>query len=159
GEYTTCDAADGHYSDGARFDPGTNKWSLISTTGAPAPCRWDTAYAFSGTQLLAWGGNGGDVTGAIYDLPSDKWTATGTDSALVEFDTGGIYDPVTDTWTAMSMDGAPPPRVFPYAIWTGDKLVIWGGLSYSRGVRLGDGAVFDPDTNRWVSTIPDQGAP
>jgi hypothetical protein len=37
------------------------------------------------------------------------------------------------------------------AVWTGTRLVLWGGSGASRWVTLGDGVAYNPHTNRWTS--------
>jgi hypothetical protein len=52
--------------------------------------------------MIVWGGNSGINTGAVFNLDSNKWTATST-------------------------SGAPVGRSNHVSVWTGDKLIIWGG--------------------------------
>jgi hypothetical protein len=42
-------------------------------------------------------------------------------------DTGGRYNPKTDSWIPTSMANA-LPRISSTGVWTGDRMVIWGGL-------------------------------
>ena len=44
---------------------------------------------------------------------------------------GGIYDPATDTWAALATGGAPTGRSGHVAIWTGAKMLVWGGQDSS----------------------------
>src|SRR6476659_8168535 len=48
------------------------------------------------------------------------------------FNTGGRYDPGTDRWTATSTDNAPDGRYRHTAVWTGDEMIVWGGILYSN---------------------------
>ena len=41
--------------------------------------------------------------------------------------TGGRYNPVSDTWSATSTTNAPSARSAHTAVWTGIKLIVWGG--------------------------------
>jgi hypothetical protein len=54
--------------------------------------------------------------------------------------TGGQYDP-TDSWMATTTAGAPTSRTSHTAIWTGSKMIIWGGYDgfndLSTGSRYG----------------------
>jgi len=70
-------------------------------------------------------------------------------------DTGGIYDPVTDTWAAMSTTGAPAPRHSPAVVWTGSRMIVWGGYD---GAYADTGGIYDPVTDAWTAT-PTAGAP
>ena len=67
--------------------------------------------------------------------------------------TGGIYNPATDSWRPMNTDGAPSPRGLHTAIWTGSKMIVWGGTS----PRLFTGGIYDPTTDSWTSTHDTQG--
>ena len=42
--------------------------------------------------------------------------------------TGGRYNPSTDSWTATSTFNAPDGRYAHTAIWTGNRMIVWGGL-------------------------------
>ena len=59
---------------------------------------------------------------------------------------GGIYDPATDSWTALPTKDAPSPRSSHYAVWTGDRMIVWGGLC---GTAYCDAAAFLPSTSSW----------
>jgi hypothetical protein len=41
------------------------------------------------------------------------------------------------------------PRVGQVGLWTGSRMLIWGGAAYNATYR--NGATFDPSTNRWAS--------
>ncbi|MDC0675927.1 hypothetical protein [Nannocystis radixulma] len=57
-------------------------------------------------------------------------------------------DPIAGTIRPASTVRAPSPRTFPYAVWTGAGVVVWGGLG-AHDELLGDGAVWDPITDAW----------
>lgn len=59
-------------------------------------------------------------------------------------------------WQAMSTTGAPNARFTHTAIWTGSKMIIWGGWN---GADLNTGAKYDPITDTWISTTSVTGAP
>jgi hypothetical protein len=45
-------------------------------------------------------------------------------------DSGGLYDPVGNSWAVTSTAaGTPAGRYFPIptAVWTGSRMIIWGG--------------------------------
>lgn len=91
---------------GGIYDPSTNSWSATSTVNAPSPRYWHTAI-WTGSKMIIWGG---------YNFLLSEPT-----------NTGGIYDPQTNTWTPTSTINAPSPRHVHSAIWTGIKMIIWGG--------------------------------
>jgi hypothetical protein len=39
-----------------------------------------------------------------------------------------MYDPATDRWIAVSQDGAPVERAFHSLVWTGQAVLVWGGV-------------------------------
>src|SRR5262245_31132833 len=88
---------------GGRYDPTTDSWAAISTTGWPAPRSSHTAV-WTGSRMVIWGG---------YD---------GT-----PLNTGAQYDPAADTWTPVSTAGAPSARRQHGAVWTGSQMLVWGG--------------------------------
>jgi N-acetylneuraminic acid mutarotase len=172
---------------GARYDPIANSWASTSTDGAPSP-RVLTSAVWTGTEMLVWGGyeedNGLalDGDGARYDPARDTWspmsnvgapqareghTAVWTGNRMVVWGgngrdaggigsnlaTGGVYEPSTDTWSPVSQAGAPQGRVFHAALWTGDRMIVYGGFGNAGSAdRLNDGGRYDPATDSWSAT-------
>lgn len=112
-------------------------WVPVSSVGAPAG-RSRAAYApLSGLgQVFIWGG---------------------LSAAAVALDDGAIYDVATNTWTPVAKDAnTPSPRVLASAVWTGDRVFVWGG---GNGVAsLASGALYDPVAKSW-KTVSGAGAP
>ena len=48
-------------------------------------------------------------------------------------------------WAPTSTSGAPDARVSHTAVWTGSKMIVWGG-SAGSGSYLNTGADYDPPT-------------
>lgn len=110
-------------------------WSI--TAHAPIANRSLHSTVWSGTEVLIWGG----MTGS---RPAD-----GTRTR----DDGAAYDVKTDRWRRVP--AAPIRGRFGHsAVWTGDRLLIWGGADM-RG-PFSDGAKYDPETESWalVSAAP-----
>jgi hypothetical protein len=128
----------GRLNNGGRYNPSSDTWTATSTTGAPAKRRYHSAV-WTGTRLVVWGG-------------TDRIS-----NVNVFLDTGGAYDPVEDVWTPTSTVGAPSQRYRHAAVWTGTRMVIWGGLGASSDY-LGTGGIYDPQTNTW-GPVTDAGAP
>ena len=82
------------------------------------------------------------------------WGGINDEDAL---NTGGIYDLGTDTWYPLATENAPEARFGHQAVWTGDKLLIWGGFG-STGLPLKTGGLYQPTTNTW-HPIPTEGVP
>ncbi len=69
--------------------------------------------------------------------------------------TGGRYDPVGNTWAQVTTAGAPSGRYLHTAVWTGSRMIVWGGYS---GVALADGGRYDPVADAWQG-VAASGAP
>ena len=160
------------YNTGAAYDPATNTWTILTTTGAPSG-RCAPGAVWSGTEMIIWGGNTTcsgtpSNTGARYNPATDTWTgitSTGAPTARQDAPavwtgtkmivwgggggstTGGLYDPATDTWTATSTTGAPSARWYHTAVWTGSEMLIWGGNV--SGTSTNTGRKYDPSTDTW----------
>jgi N-acetylneuraminic acid mutarotase len=63
--------------------------------------------------------------------------------------TGGQYDPVGNSWTATTTTGAPTGRYQHTAVWTGAKMIVWGGYD---GINANTGGQYDSAGNSWSST-------
>jgi N-acetylneuraminic acid mutarotase len=158
-------------NDGARYNPITKKWALLSRQNVPeapgAPAFW------TGKEMIVWSGNG---NGGRYNPRTDSWTSinqqgapshrywnsvswTGTElivwgghaSYYLEvgdyLQDGAAYNPATDTWRSISLNGAPSPRGNHVALWTGSEMLVWSG-SDNHG-NLADGARYDPTSDTW----------
>jgi len=164
---------------GGRYDPSTDSWTATSMTDAPEGRCLHTAV-WTGSEMLVWGGyNGGGLkTGGRYDPATDTWTATSTTGAPLNrrihtavwtgevlivwgglggygtngsvVNTGGQYDPSTDSWTATSTADAPWSREDHTAVWTGDRMLVWGGDSWESSTNTG--GRYDPSTDSWTAT-------
>ncbi|MCR4318356.1 MAG: hypothetical protein NUW37_18595 [Planctomycetes bacterium] len=169
------------YNTGAMYDLASDSWIPTSVIGAPV-ARSDHTAVWSGTKMIVWGGAGGGNTGGVYDPVGDSWTNTTTIQApnsrmahtsvwtgakmiiwggktlagTSYYASGGMYDHVNGTWSATTGSFAPTPRASHTAIWTGSKMLIWGGRD--AGGDLNDGGVFDPIANSW-SSMSNSGAP
>lgn len=126
----------GLLADGGAYDPTGNAWTALPATGAPVARRFTTAV-WTGTNAIIWGGQGesGELaTGARLDC------------------TAGV----PQAWVALGTTGAPGARIRHTAIWTGSRMLVWGGQQ--SGAFLGDGAAYDPANDTWT-VLPATGAP
>ena len=55
-----------------------------------------------------------------------------------------------ESWTAMSTTNAPSGRGSHSAVWTGSKMIVWGGEVFLSGTDTG--GVYDPATDSWTPT-------
>ena len=67
------------------------------------------------------------------------WSGT---SSSGEFNTGGRYDPGTDSWTPTTTANAPMPRSYHTGVWTGNEMIVWGGLSFNTGYFVNTGGML-----------------
>ena len=126
----------GILSDGANYDPMSDTWTTLSNNNAPA-ARYLSTAILAGDKVLIWGGkgiNGALSNGAVIPMSGGV--------PLPEF-LGGGYIPIATT-------GSPSPRASHTAVWTGDRMIIWGGVSSQRQL-YSDGFMFDPVGNSWTS--------
>jgi hypothetical protein len=123
----------GFYADGGIYDPATDTWSRLSHIGAPQ-ARHDHRAVWTGQRMIVWGG-------VVHDTPT----------STVLTNSGASYDPATDSWTPLSAAGAPSPRQNYTMVWSGTRVVIWGGEA-ADGTALNTGARYDPATDTWTPT-------
>ncbi len=120
----------GLLADGALYDPVAQQWTPLATTGVIEP-RQDAVGLWTGSQFLVWGGLG--TSGEL---------GTGARLPL----TGGA---APGAWSAMDTTGAPSARVGHSAVWTGQRMIVWGG--HSGSVFRATGASYDPNLDSWQS--------
>jgi N-acetylneuraminic acid mutarotase len=135
------------------YDPAKDSWSDLNnpalfspidagplgpnTVGPFAP--GNGAVVWTGQMLLSFGGEG---CGYLHD----------------SCPTAFAYDPTTNRFTSISMQGAPSPREGAVALWTGSRMLIWGGYdsvtlsstSYEE-VTYNDGGLYDPVADAWTA--------
>jgi hypothetical protein len=117
-------------ADGFAFDAATRRWEPLPPS--PLEGRSDAAFAWTGRELLIWGG----WDGGFRDPPY--------------FGDGAAFDPVAGTWRTLAP--APIEARTAFSVWTGEEMIVWG--SRERAERRRDGAAYDPSTNTW-RTIAD----
>lgn len=115
---------------GMAYNPTTTAWRELT----PGPGRrQQPAAVWTGSELLIWGG--------------DAWDGEQT----VLTNDGFAYDPATDTWS--TIPAAPlSPRTYPFHVWTGEELIVWGGMEEIEEFLLSGttgGAAYNPTTNTW----------
>ena len=128
--------------------------------------------------MLIWGKNSSDTTiGYLYNPNNDSWTmmstAPNSDGSSADpngvwtgseflvysgwYRTGKKYNPSTDSWSIISSVGAPKKRAGPVQVWTGTKLIVFGGGEdgSTSDLTRNTGAIYNNATNSWLpmSTI------
>jgi hypothetical protein len=77
------------------------------------------------------------------------WGAAG-DTTLIGSGYTEIARTSIDYWTATTTTGAPSARYFHTAVWTGSRMIVWGGQDPAG--LLNDGGKYDPVGNAWTPT-------
>jgi hypothetical protein len=143
-----------------------------STLPKPPFFRFRGAVAWTGSELVYWGGESkfGDEVhggGAAFDLATEVWRPlapgplraragavavwTGDEVLIWGGDRdagpeGASYDPSRDDWRTLP-DSPLGARVPVGAVWTGSEMIVWG--STSRAASAVAGAAYDPRADRW----------
>ena len=67
--------------------------------------------------------------------------------------TGSRYDPGSDTWLGTTSLNVPQGRWGQTAVWTGSRMIVWGGVDQDSHA-LQSGGRYDPltDNDSWSST-------
>ncbi len=125
------------YNDGGIYDPVKDQWRRVSETNAPSG-RWGHAAVWTGREMIVWGGRSNF---AASDSKND----------------GALYNPETDTWRRMSAVDAPTARSQMAAVWTGEELIVWGGMG-DGGECFATGASYNARTDTWTA-LPADNAP
>jgi len=121
--------------DGALFDPRTGAWRAVELATSPLGASYygPGGAAWTGHSALFWGGW------------RDRESHAG----------GAAYDPEPipgGAWSPIAIIGAPTPRNNTSIVFTGSRLLVWGGFSnVGAGCsHCGDGAAYDPQRNIWL---------
>jgi N-acetylneuraminic acid mutarotase len=129
---------------GGRYNPKTDRWAPIRPDDN-APAVWGAPAVWTGTEMLIWGGSHRNGDDEVNQVTRRGWA----------------YNPATDSWRSLSTTGAPAARFFHTAVWTGSRLVVWGGGDQggdgNPARHFDDGGVYDPVADRWES-LPRVGA-
>jgi Kelch motif protein len=173
----------GYLNTGGIYDPVTNSWTATATTpGVPSGRQYFSAV-WTGSKMIVWGGYDGTYTNAggqfdPADGPNGSWTSTNTAGApsgrwlhtavwtgskMIVWggwggaitNTGGQFDPaggLGGSWTSTNTAGAPSARAGHTAVWTGSKMIIWGGSDNTGGL-------YDPTGDSWAATATTAGVP
>jgi N-acetylneuraminic acid mutarotase len=110
---------------GAAYDPAADRWTTLSTDGAPTP-RSGHSAVWTGQQMIVWGG-------------SAVRCADGSSGACAD---GAAYDPAGDRWTQLTAAGRPAARSGHVAAWTGRAMFVWGGIGGAAETAYRDGALY-----------------
>jgi hypothetical protein len=121
---------------GAAYDPERDAWRrLRASFPLPLADRTGPVVAWTGREVLVWGG---------CDNRTPLCDDSGGSAGLAD---GAAYDPARDRWRRIATSPL-TARDRPRGVWTGQELVVWGGVPRgdARGV---DAAAYDPARDRW----------
>ena len=127
----------GYLSDGGLYDPAANQWTAL-TLPSPPESRHSATAVWSGDRMIVWGGEA--AAGPV------------NSGGRLVVDTSGA----PQQWEAAATANAPSARIGHSAVWTGSKMIIWGGQNGDS--FFSDGALYDPVANTWTA-LPISGAP
>lgn len=146
-------------AEGAIYDAERDAWTTIAR--APGPDRLRTAAAWTGDEVLIWGGLGGDDGGLRYDPSTDRWSAIepgpiagglalgawAGDRFIVVNDRAqaATWDPRTGTWERVP--DPPIPAGYTEGVWSGRELIVLGLTEGGNDPIVG--AAFAPASGRW----------
>lgn len=113
----------------APCEPGPGGcWVPFAMNGAPQ-ARADFALAWTGQELLVWGGIRATLEG--------------------ELRSGGAYALASGTWRPMSITNGLSPRIDPCFAWTGTMMWNWGGFNVDGDIPSTRVSIYDPVTDAW----------
>ena len=105
------------FNGGGKYNPSTDSWTATSMTDPPSERYWHTAV-WTGSEMIIWGGYGPGGGNGFYG----------------SLNTGGKYNP-QNGWTSTSTTNAPTARDRHTAVWTGSRMIVWGG-NYNDSVNF-----------------------
>jgi N-acetylneuraminic acid mutarotase len=90
--------------------------------------------------------------GQFSGLDRAEMIVWGGGSQSVWLGDGGRYDLQSNSWRPTSNAGAPSPRWFHGAVWTGREMLVWGGrANFFQSNAYNDGGRYDPTNDTWTA--------
>ena len=116
--------------DGAAYNPEQDTWRKLPD--APIGGVADHAMVWTGEQMVVFGGR--------ISATNNVYTASGAE-----------YLPKAAIWREIPKSPL-SPRQDPAIVWTGEEVIIWGGVGGDGW--LADGAAYSPATRSWRTIAP-----
>jgi hypothetical protein len=167
---------------GGVYDPVSDSWRTIGLTDAPES-RSGHAAVWTGSAMIVFGGTNVSPqrflnSGGVYDTSLDSWAAistvgappfspythyypaiwTGTElmtwgDVVGNGEHGARYNPVTDSWSPIM---TPDARTGHTLVWTGSKMIAWGGDDSPSNSDPDTGWIYDPSVapETFLALIP-----
>lgn len=136
-------ATDDDTNNGYLYDPLADSWQKITEVDAPTR-RLEHGAVWTGEEMFVWGG----YSERHRQFPRDF----------------GAFDPAAQLWRHWDGESGPPGRRDPSLVFTGDKILVWGGWDLEgdwmdlHWVYFNDLHQLDPRTGAWAP-LPGAGAP
>jgi len=127
----------GRYNPGIDYMPGTDNWRPTNSYKVPEKRSEHTAV-WTGMEMAIWGGQ-----------TCDQW-GSGCDALY----SGSRYNPATGKWNPISEMMAPQARSQHTAVWTGSKMIVWGGINPNGGYVYDSGGLYEPAMDPGGTTPP-----
>ncbi|MBF0443427.1 MAG: hypothetical protein HQK54_16085 [Oligoflexales bacterium] len=112
---------------GGVYFPVTKKWQEIPLNNAYPVNIYNHSAVWTGSEFIYWGGIVNNS-----EKPSEE---------------GERYNLKKKKWVMISDEDAPSARSGHSAIWSGDRMILWGGMGESS--YLSDGAAYSPKKDEW----------
>jgi hypothetical protein len=130
---------------GVVWSPASNQWRQISAENAPAE-RSRASLVWTGERFLA----------GMEDLITAPFIIYGGSDPLSGsvFADSSVYYPATDRWEAISSEKAPSERFDAYTVWTGARMLVWGGRNNALD-PIPIGGILSVSLQEPVEKIPD----
>jgi len=151
-----------HFGDAAAYDPSTDSWQALGKFAPPdatvsmVHAGGDgLAFVFGGTDTMRFSDFGAFLRGTTWTpiltpprgvLPlaartsgvawldgGDFYFFGGENGAILA--DGATYSPITTMWRALPRK--PPASTHSSVVWTGDRAILWGGLTKDGPSRAG----------------------
>jgi hypothetical protein len=127
---------------GAAYDPRSDSWRRIADGPMPGYAH---SVVWTGEEMIVWGG-------------SDDYESEGSRGFPRRFlKLGAAYDPDSDTWRML--ERAPlEPRGWHTAVWTGEEMIVWGGVkspctTAPCDTYPADAGAYVPATGDWREVV------
>lgn len=133
-----------------RYDPGTATWSRLASYQAqsflaPNPLS-EARMVHTGTEVIFWG-----IGERSIGFGNEGYYRKGASY-------GAAYHIAQGTWREISSSSGPGERVDFNMVWTGSRVIVWGGITriertFGPGTVLKEpaefGGIYNPTTDTW----------
>jgi hypothetical protein len=133
-------------SSGAAYDPRRRTWRVLPQ--APLEAGFDAPAVWTGHEMIVVGARPRPV---MDGSPASPGAARDDlDGGARNSSTSGVaaYNPSTNTWRTLAQPPRPIPSR-PSVVWTGTRVLFWGGDGQDDGVASDLGLAYNPTSDSW----------